>query len=104
MTKTDLLFALCRMVTAIPFGYDPKIYSIPGLSRYLNETKYRVRKCMKELEADGLVKKSYEGGVDGEGIPYCYHGWRITERAERTDMYERCRKEAIKELEQVLSS
>ena len=50
MTKTDLLFALCRMVTAIPFGYDPKIYSIPGLSRYLNETKYRVRMAEEHKE------------------------------------------------------
>ena len=104
MTKTDLLLFLCRMTAAIPFGYDTKLYSVSDLSGSLNETKYCVRKRMKELEADGLVKKSYEGGVDGEGFPYCCHGWRITERTKCTDMYERYCKEALKEFEQILSS
>ena len=91
------------MTAAIPFGYDPKLYSVSGLSRRLNETKYREKKYMKELEVDGLVKKSYEGGVDGDGRPYCCHGWCITERVECSDMYEQCCKEALKEFEQLLS-
>lgn len=98
MTKEDLLLYLCRRTAAVPAGgYDPCIYSIPHLSSYLKETKYHIRKLMKELEADGLVRKTYEGGIDEDGYPHCYHGWSITRKAKETDMYKKCYKEALKD-------
>lgn len=97
MTKNDLLLYMCKQTAVIPFRYDPNIYSIPDLSRCLNETKYRIRKLMKELEADGAVAKTYDGGIDEDGYPHCYHGWCITKKTMNTDMYKQCEKEALEE-------
>lgn len=99
MTKDDLLLYMCKRTAAIPFGYDPNIYSIPNLSKCLNQTKYRIRKLMKELEADGAVVKTYDGCIDEDGYPHCYHGWGITEQTRNTDMYKQCYKEALEEYE-----
>lgn len=99
MTKNDLLLYMCKRAATIPFGYDPNIYSIPRLSKNLNQTKYSIRKLIKELEADGAVAKTYEGGIDEDGYPHCYHGWSITEQTMKTNMYKQCEKEALEEYE-----
>ena len=99
MTKNDLLLYLCRETADISFCYDPKIYSVPNLSRRLNKTKYSIRKLMEELEADGFVRKTHIGGTDEDGYPYCYHGWSITEQTFDSDMYKQCYKEALREYE-----
>lgn len=100
MTKDDLLLELCRLTAMVPVGgYDPNIYSIPRLSRRLGKTKYRIHKLLKELEKDGAVMKAYEGGIDEDGYPHCYHGWCITEQTLDTDMYKECYKEALEEYE-----
>lgn len=98
MIKDDLLLDLCKRTAAIPVGgYDPCIYSVPHLSRYTGETKYRIRKLLKELEADGFVRKTYEGGIDEDGYPHCYHGWGITQKAQETEMYKKCYKDALED-------
>lgn len=98
MTKNDLLLYLCKRTAMILVGsYGPCIYSVPHLSRHTGETKYHIRKMLKELEADALVTKTYEGGIDDDGYPHCYHGWSITRKAEETEMYKRCYKEALED-------
>lgn len=100
MTKDDLLLELCRLTAMVPAGgYSPNIYSIPTLSRRLRETKYRIRKLIKELEADGAVKKTYEGGINDDGYPGCYHGWSITKKTADSDMFKQCYKEALEDYE-----
>lgn len=100
LTKDDLLLEMCKLTAAVPAGgYDPNIYSIPYLARIMSETKYAVRKYIKELEADGLVHKAYEGGMDEDGNVGCYHGWSITQKAINTDLYKRCYKEALEDYE-----
>lgn len=99
MTKGDLLLYMCKKTAAIPLGYDLNIYSIPRLSKDLSQTKYSIRKLMKELEADGAVSKTYDGGIDEDGYPHCYHGWGITKQTRNTDMYKQCEKEALEEYE-----
>lgn len=100
MTKDDLLLEMCKRTATVPAGgYDPNIYSIPSLSRSMGETKYAIRKCMKELEADGLVRRAHDGGIDEDGYPHCYHGWSITEKTVNTDLYKRCYKEALEDYE-----
>lgn len=99
MTKDDLLLDLCQKTASIPFGYDPNIYSIRELSEAHGETRYRIRKLIKELEADGLVRRTYDGGIDEEGYPHCYHGWHITKKATDSELYKKCEKEALEEYE-----
>lgn len=99
MTKNDLLLYMCKRTATIPLGYDSNIYSIPSLSKELKQTKYSIRKLMKELEADGAVAKTYDGGIDEDGYPHCYHGWGITKQTINTDMYKQCEKEALEEYE-----
>lgn len=96
LTKDDLLLYLCKATAQVPVGgYESNIYSIPSLARRMGETQYSVRKCMKALEADGLVHKTYEGGIDEDGYPHCYHGWSLIQRAMETEMYKHCEKEAL---------
>lgn len=98
LTKDDLLLYLCKATAQVPAGgYDPNIYSIPSLAERMGETKYAIRKCMKALEADGLVSKTYEGGIDEDGYPHCYHGWSITRKTRESDLYKKCEKEAYRE-------
>ena len=98
--KNELLLDLCKKTAAVPAGgYAPCIYSIPLLSKLTGETKYRIRKLIKELESDGLVTKTYEGGIDEDGYPHCYHGWSITSKTIGTEMYKKCEKEAIEDYE-----
>ena len=99
MTKDELLLDMCKRTATVTMGYDPKIYSIPHLARCLNESKYRIRKLMKELEADGAVRRSYDGGIDDDGYPHCYHGWSITKKTYDSELYKKCDKEAIAEFE-----
>lgn len=100
MEKADLLRTLCKKTASIPAGgYAPNIYSVPTLARATEETKYRIRKLLKELEAEGFVKKTYEGGIDEDGYPHCYHGWSITAKTQKTEMYRECYEEALEEYE-----
>ena len=70
-------------------------YDIGGLvvstyiSKKYNISLYKARKYMKELQAEGLVKKSYIGGFDWENndYPYCYHGYKLTDKAKETDLF-----------------
>ena len=102
MNKNDLLLHLCKKTAQVILGYDPKIYSIPILASDTGETKYRIRKLIKELETDGLVKRNHEGCIDDDGNPHCYHGWSITQKAAETEMYKKCDKEAIEEIARFL--
>ena len=99
MTKGDLLLYMCKKTATIPWGYDQNIYSIPRLSKELSQTKYSIRKLIKELEADEAVAKTYDGGIDEDGYPHCYHGWSITKKTKNTVMYKQCEKEALEEYE-----
>lgn len=100
MTKDDLLLDMCKRAATVPMGYDPNIYSIRELAESLNTSRYRIRKLMKELEADGAVRRSYDGGIDDDGYPHCYHGWSITKKTRESELYKKCDKEAIAEFEQ----
>lgn len=95
MNKDELFLTLCRETARVPLGgYEPKLYSIPRLARDSGVSKYRIRQLIKKLEADGMVRKTFEGGIDDEGFPWCIHGWGLTKKACDTDLYKQCDKEA----------
>lgn len=96
ITKDDLLLAMCELTATIPVGYEYNIYSISVLAKRLNISKHVARKYIKQLEAEGLVCKAYEGGCDEDGYPYCYHGWSITKIAADSDIFKKCYKAAEK--------
>ena len=58
VVKDELFEVLCEETARISFCYEPKIYSVPWLSKLLYASQYHVRKLIKELEADGFVKKT----------------------------------------------
>lgn len=70
----------------LPNDHEP-IYSAKTLANYFfGESEYQTRKLLKELEAMGYVMKDYEGGIDEEGYPHCYHGWNLTVKALETEI------------------
>ena len=59
----------------------PDVFPCTWISKDIHESVYKVRKCMKELESDGYVKKSSEGGFDdGSCEIYCIHGYALTKK------------------------
>ena len=84
--KDKVLKYICEHDALID-GY-PKVFPCTCISKYINESVYKVRKCMKELESDGYVKKSSEGGFDdGSCEIYCIHGYSLTEKGHNHKYY-----------------
>lgn len=104
MNKDELFLYLCEQTAAVPFAYDPKIYSIPLLAQQLNTTKYNIRKLIKHLEAENLVCKNYIGGMNEDGEIGCYHGWSLTDAACETEIYKQCEIAALEEYKRFCQS
>lgn len=102
VSKDDLFLWLCKETADIPYGYDPKIYSVPMMACYLNTTKYSIRKLVKQLETEGLVHKTYIGGMNEDGEIGCYHGWSLSDAARETETYKQCEITALDEFSREL--
>ena len=77
--KDKVLKCICEHDALI--DNHPEVFPCTCISKYINESVYKVRKCMKELESDGYVKKSSEGGFDdGSCEIYCIHGYALTKK------------------------
>lgn len=75
--KDDALKWICEQSAAI--CNHPDVFPCTWIASGIHESVYKVRKCMKELEADGYVKKDHEGGVYyWTGKIYCIHGYSLT--------------------------
>lgn len=83
--------------------------SMRNIAQLEKETYYQVRKYMKQLEKEGLVKKemfyypgdySYEYGCyESEG--YLVVGWNITEKCRQLEEYKKAEKEEIELIERI---
>lgn len=69
------------------------VASIRHVANCFCATEYNIQKCVKELVADGLLERDYEGGMDDEGMVHCYHGFSLTEKGLQTETYKRVRKQ-----------
>lgn len=100
VSPNDVFLALCEMTAAIsPY---PNIFSIPCIARKMETTQYAVRKQIKVLEADGLIAKACEGGVDEDGCVHCVHGWSLTSKGRESECFKKCEKAAIEEMDRFL--
>ena len=95
MTDKEIIFEkYCEL-----YSIDESPYSCPSLFRINSwlvakdfENKpslYRVRKAVKELVSEGLLKKDIVGGQFEDGVAYCIRGYCLTEKATETDVYKR---------------
>ena len=104
----EILFELiCKIaVDVMNPGYPT---SIPNYASLLGTSKYQVRKYMKELEKDGLVKSIcmyYDGRPDYEtgelwDDPCVLRGWEITEKVKGTETYKKEAKEMHELIEKI---
>lgn len=86
MAKEDALKWVAEQTAAI--CNHPNVFPCTQIAKELNESLYKVRKYMKELESEGYVKKSYEGGYDDwTDRIYCIHGYSLTEKGADTEYY-----------------
>ena len=75
--KDDVLKWICEQSASI--SNHPNVFSCTWIANRIHESVYKVRKYMKELEADGYVRKDHEGGVDEWTCEiYCIHGYSLT--------------------------
>ena len=86
MAKEDALKWICEQSAAI--CNHPYTFPCTWIAEDIGESVYKVRKYMKELEAEGYVKKNHEGGYDEyNGWIYCLHGYSLTAKGTETQYY-----------------
>ena len=73
---------------------------IKNIARRIHAPEKVVRECLAILESEELVKKTYNGGCDDEGYPYCYHGWVLAKKAYELDEYKQAWKEECRKIEE----
>ena len=72
--------AICNHPYVYPCSWCAEVTGIPVK---------KVRKIMKQLEAEGYVVKDYEGGWDEwNGKLYCIHGYSVTEKGRQTKYWQ----------------
>ena len=77
--KDDALKWICERSASI--SDHPDVFSCTWIAKGIHESVYKVRKYMKELEADGYVRKDHEGGIDDwTNEIYYIHGYSLTEK------------------------
>lgn len=103
--KKKVLEQMCHFLAGSIYS---SVVTSKELARSANITLYRVRKTLKELEAEGLVEKlsegirpeySYEGECIHEGYPP-RNGWTVTQSVILTDMWKQAVDEANKSFAQ----
>ena len=86
MAKEDALKWIAEQSAAI--CNHPYVFPCTWIAKDIGESVYKVRKYMKELEAEGYVKKDHEGGVDDwSATIYCIHGYSLTKKGTETQYY-----------------
>ena len=82
--------------------YSDYPVSSKRLSRELRIPLKMVRETLRYLSEQGLVTKTYEGGCsEEEGIPYCHHGYCITEEGTKHPYYKEAYDKEMKRIQQV---
>ena len=110
MTKEKLLKIMINtFVSCMNLGYPISIRNIAHLEK---ETYYQVRKYIKQLETEGLVKKEsvyYPGDYNYEYS--CYEsegmsitGWVITDKCKQLEEYKKASEKEIELIESCFGS
>ena len=84
--KSEILSTYCQIACTIS-AHEPILSSV-YISKRHNLSLYKARKLIRELVDEGLLVKDHEGGLsDWDWQVHCYHGYRITRKAEETMEY-----------------
>lgn len=87
MAKEDALKWIAEQSAAI--CNHPTVFPCTAIAKGIGESPYKVRKYMKELEKEGYVEKSHEGGYDDwRDRIYCIHGYSLTPKGAKTEYYQ----------------
>lgn len=79
------------------------VLSTKRLATDLHTTQYRIRKCLNELCAEGLVVPSHEGGYnDYSDTIYCVHGFALTKKATGLPEYKEAYFKSMAELQKLV--
>lgn len=96
------VFAILCMAAQLPRGlHDPGIRSVHDMANELGASEYQTRKCVRELVNDGMVEVAHCGGIDGDGYPYCYHGFSVTKAGTQMQTYQDADKAMMEEFEEM---
>lgn len=81
--RTAVLNMLCSNDVAVCWG---AWFPVSGrrLSVCLNIPYDRVMIAVHQLEAEGLIFKTYDGGMSEDGV-FCVHGYKLTEKGRDTE-------------------
>ena len=100
--KDDALKWICEHTAFI--SNHPYVFSCTWVAEEINESVYKVRKYMKELEAEGYVRKDHEGGIDSwTNDMYCIHGYSLTNKGFEHKYYKDAYKKEVEWWENNLS-
>lgn len=66
----------------------PCVFSCTWIAKDIGYPVRKVRQWMKELSAEGFVRKSHEGGYDDwNDCIYCIHGYSLTKKGRELEYY-----------------
>lgn len=97
MTKDDLLRIMCDEQIRV----FRDVISIPFIAESWGESEYHIKKHMKALKSEGLVKRDHMGGRNENGFPYCFHGWSLTDKGKKTKTYKECLDKAEEDMKKL---
>lgn len=90
--KKEVLMVLIR--TAVDIMPGAEIIPSTYIAKLLKQPIRDIRKALKELESDGLVRYGHEGGWNEyKEAPYCVWGYCITQKAMELPEYEEAKKQ-----------
>lgn len=86
MAKEDALKWIAEQSAAI--CNHPDTFPCTWIANCIGESVYKVRKYMKQLEAEGYVTKNHEGVYDDyNDRVFCLHGYSLTAKGTETQYY-----------------
>ena len=101
--KSHVLTALIKSACYCGYGcWNPT--PMKSIAKRIHAPLRVVKECLSELENEGLVKRTHEGGQDEDGYAYCFHGWALTEKAYELDEYKKAWNEECEYLNKTLNT
>lgn len=86
-TKEDVFLLMCS-TTACVMNYHTDLIPSTAMAEHFKCSRYRIKKILKELVEDGLVKSGYESCYSSWTEQYyIVRGFRLTKAGRNTETY-----------------
>jgi len=97
----DVLFKSMCETTVNVMNYYTSFISVPALAQQFETTKYQIRKTMKELVFNSLVRSGYECCCsECDDQYFIVRGFCVTKKGEQTQVYKNAYEQETKNIKE----